>query len=242
MGFWSTLGRGLGIAGAGIATGLTGGAAAPLLGTALSVGGTVAGGIANSLANNRGEQDQQNLSRDQLALIAARDQDRAGLERADLQLRENADQRRGQTESFQQALRAALALNSTDNQVDTSQFRTQGVPSISFGQGVRSSIGPQGQAAASALERNAMLRLMNGEPRTSVPEYAGPSLSEPSRAGFWENLLGGVSLGADVAGQFSGARGAAPTPEGLDPALRTPLNSPFSQAAPSPRPNPFGGR
>lgn len=52
-GFWSKFLKGMGIAGAGIATGLTGGAASPLLAAAIGAGGTAASMGSSALANRQ---------------------------------------------------------------------------------------------------------------------------------------------------------------------------------------------
>lgn len=176
MGFWSSLAKGLGVVGAGVAGLATGGATWAAIPSIIGGAGAAIGGMAGASAENRGETDKFNQNRDVM------------------KLRLMQEQREGQNNAYRNALRGALASNMQDASFDRSGL-DPAIPVIRLGGGARpSAIGAQGRDAGGELNRQAMLELMN-------PEKV--ELSEQKQAGFWEKLAGPLSLGMTAYSQMA---------------------------------------
>lgn len=64
-----------------------------------------------------------------------------------------------------------------------------------------------------------MERLMNPTKAEELPTYQPPAMSEASQAGFWEKLLGPLSLGLNTASALRpGAPQASPSARAFSPA------------------------
>lgn len=125
------------------------------------------------------------------------------LDRADLDLKRRLDARLGQSDAYEKAIQGALGKNIQDVHMD----RPSGIPNISFTGGSRpSAIGPEGRAAASELNKQAMLKLMSGESYDPLPAFERVNAPEYKKPGLFENVAGA----AGMAGQsYFGAKDAA---------------------------------
>jgi hypothetical protein len=211
MGFWSGLGKILGPVAGIAAAPFTGGAS--LIPTILQGAGSVVGAMGGASTANRGEQDRQNLTRDQVRVQEAANADRGLLDRAALEIKQRDAERAAQKEQFAMALRSALAMNTKD----ASFSRPQGIPMISFAGGARpSALGAQGREAASLANNQALQALMNPQTFAAPAAPERVQMSEPSKASFWEKLAGPVGMGLTIAGQGLDARNkpaAQPQPQ-----------------------------
>ena len=199
MGFWGTLGKIGMVAGAGALTGLTGGAAAPLL---MGAAGKVIGDMGAAATANRGAEAN-------FAQQAMRDHENALVNRGHLELNQNQDLRTAEQDNYKKALMSALAMNMQDAKFDRSGFRSN-VPNISFSGGARpSALGEQGREAASLLNNQALQRLMAGPQQPT--ELPALERAEIPKASIWERLAGPVGLGLSAAGAIADAR----QPQGL---------------------------
>ena len=209
MGFWSGLGNVLkkvALPAAGMAaTMFTGGAAAPLTGMAakLAAAGKIAGmagGVAGSLVKGReagrDKENTQAVTQDAMRLQAMRDFENAQMNRAELELKQKGDKRSSQEDSFRKSILGAL----TKNMKDGSFNRPDGVPNISLSGGMRvSALGDEGRAAGEALNKQAMLSLLNGEKYADVagPEKFAPTAMKKGNA--LDTILGTVGAVGGVA-------------------------------------------
>lgn len=258
MGFWSGLGKVLSVAAPIAAIPFTGGASAAGLKAALPAilggAGAALGGMSGAASQNRGEQDALNINRDALRLREAEMQERAGLDRADLELRQRAEGRTAESDAYGKAMQGSLAKNLQD--VSFSGGFRGNVPKMSFSGGLRpSAFGAEGKEAGAVLNNLAMQRLLSGGDPLSMPAMPERvSLSEPGKASFWEKLAGPLSMGLNVAGMAAGARQPAPRPAGIGavsgivgsqvpgamvPAPTAPPPPPPAPVPPQQNPNPF---
>lgn len=255
MGFWSKLAKGLAIGGAAVATGMTGGAAAPLLGAAIGgvngsnngggwkgaltgavgggltglaggaggaakgltgtastlsklgtlakIAGPVAAGIASGQqkgreAENTNAQDTANFRRTE----SNQNEDNI-ISRADLDLKRREDARTGQSDAYKKALQSALTMNTKDFEIDPASL-PRGVSLIKSSGGLRpSALGPEGQAAAAALNKQAMERLLSGEKFDELPALERTQPGEFKKPGALENIAGGIGLGANAINSYN---------------------------------------
>lgn len=228
MGFWSKLGKGLAIGGAGLGTALSFGAGAPLLGGAIGaaggLGGKIAGGlekaggalsgIGHAASGGAGAMEDTRLVEANLANTRDRNQ----LEQAALQIRQNEG--RDQlgldrakfsldapgTQTKQAAYGDALA-NVQDVNIDF-QPTSGALPKANVSGGLRPSMfGPTSRAAGADLARTALMNKLSGT--TGLPEMSGPvgmpTLSDPTQAGALEKTMGGVGLGGSILGALGEA-------------------------------------
>jgi hypothetical protein len=171
-------------------------------GKLLDMGGALLSGGAGASAANRGEQANQQFNRDQLLTTQARDAANNSLQRGQLELDTQKADRESQADAYIKALRSALAMNMKDVQFSREGFRSP-VSNISFNGGMRpSAIGQQGIDAATELNRQAMLRLIDGDKHTPVDDYKAPEVTPPPEAGFWEKLAGPIGLGLTTLGKL----------------------------------------
>ena len=218
------LGAGLGAIPGAMGAGKAAGALAPTLGTglkqagvsALTGGGSMAGagssGLLKALATNAGlavaggvgsaltgaakgkesertAADDYGLRREQLGLTAAQINERALADRARLELDQRAQAVKSGESAFQNALRASVVNNFKP------AARPGGVSNISFIGG-----GPSqaAQAAATAMDREAMVRLLEGDkltPQAAYTPYQLASSATPQQAGTLEKILGIAGTG-----------------------------------------------
>lgn len=223
MGFWSKLGKGLAIGGAGLGTALSFGAGAPVLGATLGAAGGLGGKISGALSSAGGALSgvgraasggagamedtrlaEANLAntRDRNALQMAAEQiqqntsrDQQGLDRAKFGLDAPL------TQTKQAAYGDALA-NVQDVNIDF-QPKSGSLPQMGVTGGIRPSMfGPTSRAAGADLARTALANKLAGN--TGLPEMSAPvgmpTLSPPTQAGALEKTLGGVGLGGSILG------------------------------------------
>lgn len=176
MSFWSNIAKGLGIAGAGIATGLTGGAAAPLLPLALGAGGAALGAFSQGQATNRGEKFGGQLELEQLLM----DRDR---QLFDQRVARETEGRTGQSDAWRKLLAGSRTLSpGTRPQLSPYSKAPRGITA-------------QEQTGADALVQEALARLQGGNPIPAVtqrPVNVDPKLLD---AGLWENIAGAAGPG-----------------------------------------------
>lgn len=231
MGFWSKLAKGLAIGGAGLGTVLSAGAASPALAGALGLsGGTaalggaaatagssllgkiskglgavapVASGIAAGQqkgreATNTAAQDAANFK------LKESGQNEAGLEnRAQLDLKQREDARTGQGDAYKKALQSALAMNMQDAKISGLD---PSIPMVHFSGGARpSAIGAEGKAAAGALNKQAMERLLAGEKFDALPALERTGAPEFKQPGALENIAGGVGMAGNAISSVNAA-------------------------------------
>lgn len=200
MGFWSGLGKVLSVAAPVALAPFTAGTSLSALPAVLGGAGAAIGAMGQSSAQNRGEQDRQNLTRDQVRVQEQSNFDRAVMDRAALELKQREEQRAAQQTAYMSALKSALAKNVQDVSFDRSGFRSN-VPTVRFAGGARpSAIGPEGREAASVMNNQALQQLMSPTPFAPVQAPSRVSMSEPSKASFWEKLAGPLGMGLTVAG------------------------------------------
>jgi hypothetical protein len=228
--------------GIGAAALATGGAAIPALGAIGGIGSAVGAGA--NMIDNMGKQASVNRQiQDAQKQDWAMNASRYGMNAANTEIAQRADQRAAAEAAYQNALRAAFAANAQDVNIDRSQFRSN-VPNISFGGGTRpSAIGPIGRQAAQLMAQQSLGALQNPQPYMKIPDMG--AFPEPSKAGFWEKLAGPVALGMtgasevmkgiDAMRQARGAQGLSPVPEGLS------FNSPVFNIQPRNDMLPQGG-
>ena len=194
MGFLSGLGKILGIAGGAAFAPFTGGAS--LIPSLISAGGSVASGLAGGAQKGR---EAQNTAAQDAALFAQREnaaKENSLMGRAGLDLQQRGFGQQSQSDAYKKALMSALAMNMQDSQVSGVP---KGIPVINFSGGMRpSAIGAEGKAAAGELQKQAMLKLMNGEKFDPLPAYQGTAAPVYKKPGLFENIMGGIGLGANA--------------------------------------------
>ena len=177
MGFWSTLGKIGKIAGAGVATAMTGGAAAPLL---IGAVGNVLGSAAEGAAQGRQAEGQTALTQQQLALQAARDA-------------LNAPLLRGQA-----ATRGSAMANMQDVKLNSNY---QNPWAMQFSGGLRPSLlTPEARSLGTLMAQQAL------KGQQEDKGYAGIASQYPiPQAGFWEKAAGIGGLVGSLGGAIGGA-------------------------------------
>lgn len=205
MSFWSKLGKGLAIGGAGLGTVLTAGAASPALLGALGMGGlssglagglgaglgaagkiagslgSVASGAAKGSADQRLREADPQLRQQQLLQQGARDTFTAGLQGAQFD-------REGQDRARKQQILMTLLGNTKDQSITPGNPAIAGrMPTVSGG------------ARPSNLTNNsdALMQLLM-QPQTQAPQYQAPPSFQLPQAGGLEKTLGGVGLGSSI--------------------------------------------
>lgn len=200
MGFWSGLAKGLLGAGGAIAAPFTGGAslAATLPGIIGSVGSGIAGGLQKGReAENAAAQDAASFAQREAAAKEASLMNRAGL---DLSQRGFAQQSQG--DAYQKALKSALAMNLQDANIQLPSRITK----FNITGGLRpSAIGAEGKAAATELNKQAMLKLMSGEKFDAMPAYQGTAAPAYRKPGVLENIAGIAGLAGNTVGSLGAA-------------------------------------
>ena len=190
-------GAGTGAATAGT-TAAGGGMWSSILSQGLPIAADFLGGVGQGMTDQRTQQDQRALTQDQLRLSAAAQEANNEGNRAQIQIQQQAAAEREQADAYRKALLAAMALNMQDATFDRSRFQSN-VPTISIGGGLRpSALGEQGRRAASVLSQQAQTRLENPTKAEPLPTYSAPTMSEPSKAGFWERLVSPVAAGLSI--------------------------------------------
>lgn len=196
MGFWSKLGKGLSIGGAALATGLTGGAATPLLGAALGAGGISALGAglgaAGSALSKGSQASAHNRGVTIEALLAQDANKRAGAQ----------DQRESESDIMKKLAQSGY-LKSGGYQGRTGMAAN--LPSYGFGPKAAT---PEQMSAASTLEGQLMARLKNPAQTTDITKYTKPS--------GWEKFMGFGGALSSILGSVNQARTGTPpfVPEG----------------------------
>jgi hypothetical protein len=183
---------------AGIAASAAGGgfwpAVASKIATPEGIGavGSLVSGFAGGREQDRNAQTEYGLNRDRLGLDAQAQYERDLQNRADLDLRRQQETR----ESGGNAFRSALGAQLIGSFAPTS--RPRGV--ADFGTTMPTS---GMRDAAGALDREAMLRLMEGPQYTPMPELRPYTLTSPTErpsAGLLENILGALGAGGQAWG------------------------------------------
>jgi hypothetical protein len=147
----------------------------------------VSGGAAGGAASGRQAADQQNISRDRNAI--------------DLYSNQMRDMQQVPQSLTSQAVRADIIKNLQNRQI-TGLPSYIHVPQMTGGL-QPSLLGDTARETAADMGRQAQNRLQQFASRT-VPQ--APQLSQASKPGFWEKLLGGVGVGAGIGGAIYDAR------------------------------------
>jgi hypothetical protein len=233
MSFWSKLGKGLAIGGAGLGTVLTAGAASPALLGALGMGGLSAGtagalgaaaGVGGKIAGAIGNNSKAIGDIGAVASGAAKGSADQRLREADPLLREQQLLQQGARDQFSAGLQGAdfdragqdrqrkqqILMSLLNNTQD--QSITPGNPAIAGRM-------PQvtGGARPSNLtgNREALMALLQA-PQIQAPQYQAPAPFSLPKAGFGEKALGGVGLGGSILGALGpllGSLGKPQTPQ-----------------------------
>ena len=146
MGFWSKLAKIGSIAGAGVATAMTGGAASPWLIGAIGAGGAGLGAASEAMTKNRENKANYNLNKDQFDLLAEQRHEAA------------------QDRAYKQARRAAYAK----------KFQPTAPPPGVVDAFANYQRSPEQLAADDEMYRQAMKQLLTGKPHEMTPlEKAG---------------------------------------------------------------------
>lgn len=203
MGFWSKLGKGLGVAGGVLAAPFTGGlslGAIPAVlsasGDALSDLGSVSTGGAESLRNERLTEDEIALLRDRLGFDRSQLLENATMDRAKFGI--DAAGKRGSQAAWGDALQ-----NVQDVNIDFKPT-TGTLPDFGYTGGIRPSMfGDTARQAGGELGRQALMALMNKSDVPAMPEVA--DLSTPQNPSGLENTLGGFGLTGSILGGLGSA-------------------------------------
>jgi hypothetical protein len=208
MGFsWKSL---LPIAGA-VAAPFTGGAS---LGLTAGLGGAlksalpgIIGGVASGIAGGAQKgREAQNTAAQDAAQFAQREnaaKESSLMGRAGLDLQQRGFTQQSQGDAYQKALKSALAMNMKDVTLDMPSR----ISKFNFSGGLRpSALGAEGKAAAGELNKQAMLKLMNGEKFDALPAYQGTAAPKYKGPGVLENLAGVAGLAGNTINTALGAQ------------------------------------
>jgi hypothetical protein len=176
MGFWGGLGK----IGAVAAAPFTGGMSLAAI-PAIDAIGQVAGGAAGGMAQGRQVQDQQNISRDRNAI--------------DLYNSQISNAEKLPQSLTSQAMRADIIKNLQNRQI-TGLPDYIHVPKMTGGL-QPSLLGDQSRQAAGMMGNQAISRLGQFG-QQGLPQ--APQMSQVSKPGFFEKLLGGVGVGGSMLG------------------------------------------
>jgi len=195
MGLLSSL---LGIGGA-IAAPFTGGGSLAL--SALGGLGRVAGQAAAGSSAQRQDENQQQLTRDQLLNQQYNTQQGAQMQAGnlDLQRKQYTDSSRGN--NAKQALIASLLQNYSPTAVSV-----PGIKNADVGGGLGNAMlnNPNAQASLAQLYKDALAAQMNPQQFSGGQMLTPPTIAEPKGSSGLEKVLGGVGLGGSLLGALSG--------------------------------------
>ena len=158
----------------------------------LSIGSSVAGGLAAGREAGHAQEGVQN----QQQMSALRDYENAVAQRGVLDLEQRKFAADQQNTSFRNALKSALTLNMKD----ASFNRPKGVPTISMSGGLRpSALGGDARAAAEMLNARALVSLMDGEKFADLPaiEKYAPTFSKPNALDTILGVAGTIGKATD---------------------------------------------
>lgn len=194
MSFLSKLGKIGGLVGGGLATAFTGGAAAPLLGAALGIGGKVAGDLAASRGQGRVDELNANLS------VADR-RERDMINRADLDLQRRNFAGQEQRRRLSDVMRGDMLANFNP----TSAARPDGVPMMKFGSALNASmLGPNSRQGGDAFSRMALEKLLaGGDQFEDVPMQDYDALTP--KAGLLDKILAIAGPAASISSGIMGS-------------------------------------
>ena len=170
------------------------------LSTAMRAGGAMASGAAEGAEQDRLAGVQYGLGRDRLGLDAADQFEDAVQSRGRLDLDQRKFGQDSQNNAFTNAMRAAFVNNYQP------AARPAGVPTINFGSAGYS---PNERGNAAELERQATLKLLEGEKFDPLPELKPYGLSSPTTmpgSSTREKLLGILGIGGTALGSLRGTR------------------------------------
>ena len=175
MSFLSLLGKigktALGIGAAPVTGGMS------LIPGLIDAGGSVLGALGSASSHNRGEQEQAQLNRDAISERAMSDHENALLNRADLEMKQRQMDAQTREQAYRQAMRSQYLKSYHPAE------RPDGVPMI---HGSFNTVSPDMINTAQEMEKQAMLRMLNGEKFDSLPTlekftptpFQGPSTFE----------------------------------------------------------------
>jgi hypothetical protein len=216
MGIWSTI------------AGAVGDYVSPGAGSVIKDIGNVADVVAPVIANV-GAQNTANkqlkyaqtvaagnaqVGHDQLALDAQKELAQEQASAAATAIAEEKAKEAQQADAYSKAMHSALAKHIQDASIDVSGLK--GVPSLHFTGGSRpSALGPEGQAAASVLNNQAMNSLINPPSLPAVPtptlyKQTNPTVPAPPDQSFWDQAAGALGLGTTLAGNAIKTQANAP--------------------------------
>jgi hypothetical protein len=220
MSFWSKLGKGMALGGAGLGTLASFGAGAPILGAVaggLGVAGKAIGNSAGDVGRVTGAAGE-GLTNQRIAEAQANSGvDRNKLERSGQQVTQNINRdsqaleraKLGISAPLDRAKQAAYgdALhNIQDVNIDFSP-RSGSLPKFNVSGGIRPSMfGPQARQAGDELSRQALMALMSkSDVPSASPLVDMPEIGGYTHAGAGEKALQGVGLGSSIWGAIQPA-------------------------------------
>ena len=157
--------------------------------------GSAASAYSKSKTDNRNTKTADLYDRDRLTGDAQRDFERAQEQRAIIDTNQHKVASDNQGDAWKRSLQASLAKNFKP------AVRPRGVANISF---VGDHGGPEQQAAADAMQRVAMERLLGGEDFAPIGALAPQQkLSDIPQASTWEKISALLGTGLSVAGAIA---------------------------------------
>ena len=159
--------------------------------------GKLFGGGAKKSAEDRQAQDMANVQRDRNRLQAISDYEKALQDRAQLEM----DRREFDTKARQDAYRSALRSQYLQGWAPAQ--RPAGIETV---RGGFNTIPEASKQAAAEFERQALLKMLNGEKFDSLPAIERFTPTPVSKPSTWEKLSGILGLGLTGASELYNAR------------------------------------
>lgn len=210
MGFWSGLGKVLGVAAPIVAAPFTGGtslAAGGATGLLTKIGkglGAAAPALTGLTAGAaKGREAENNAAQTEAAfkLREAQGAEDALQNRAGLDLKQRQFGQDSTNNAFKNAIRSALIQNMKDAKIGPISGGGWGgsINPVQITGGMRpSALGAEGKAAASTMYDKAMSSLMNGETFDALPPIERIGAPQFKKPGAFENITGALGLGANA--------------------------------------------
>lgn len=170
----------------------------PLIPLGLSLAGKIFGGGAKSSAEARAAQDQANAQRDRTLAESVAARETAIRDRARLEMEQREADAKARQDGYKAALRSQYLQGWSPAQ------RPNSVPMI---RGGFNTIPAGSIETAKEMERQAMLRLMNGEKFDKLPTIERFTPAPIAKQGTWEKISGILGLGFGAAGELTAAAG-----------------------------------
>jgi len=163
----------------------------------LRIGGNALAAYGNQSAQNRGVAEDNQLTRDSVNRQSINDYNNSVAERARVDMERRKAAADLQNNNFLNSIRSSRILNWNP------ATRPEGIPTISF---VGNGVGAQGRAASEAMNRQALIALLEGQKFDPLPQIERYTPAPAPRPGTMEkvsNVLGPV---LSVAGLLKGLK------------------------------------